>query len=70
MDYVADIGCPDILLSRGEGEEWILCPVSADARAWADEQSLGTGGRNVTIRGFTYVCELFDSLTDRGLTVR
>lgn len=72
MGYVASIGCPDVLLSRNEGEEWILCPVTLEARNWVEEHmpSPVYQDRSIVVRGFHYVVELFDSLTDDGLTVR
>lgn len=72
MDYVANIGCPDVLFSRNEGEEWILCPVSLKARNWIDEHMPCPvyQDRSILVRGFSYVVELFDGLTDDGLTIR
>ena len=70
MDYVVQTGCPDILLSPNGADEWILCPVSQKAKTWVEETLPLEEERNIAIRGFAYVVELFDSLTDRGLTVR
>lgn len=72
MDYVTPIGCPDLLLSPNGGDEWLLCPVSADAREWIEEHMPCPvyQDRSIVIRGFAYVVELFDSLTDNGLSVR
>lgn len=72
MDYVANIGCPDILLSRSDGEEWLLCPITKDAREWVEEHMPYPvyQDRSILVRGFSYVVELFDGLTDSGLRVR
>ena len=72
MDLVANIGCPDVLLNRSEGDDWLFCPISADARDWMDEH-MGDPtyqDRSIVVRGFAYVVELFDGLTDSGLIVR
>ena len=72
METVANIGCPDLLLSRGEGDEWYFCPISADSRLWIEDH-MGNPvyqDRSIIVRGFAYVVELFDGLTDSGLIVR
>ena len=72
MDYVANIGCPDVLLSHNGEEEWLLCPITAEGRNWVEEHMPCPvyQDRSILVRGFHYVVELFDSLTDSGLTVR
>ena len=72
MDYVANIGCPDVLLNHNGQDEWLFCPISADARDWLETHMAGMTYRDksVVVNGFPYVVELFDGLTDSGLIVR
>ena len=72
MDYVANIGCPDILLNHNGEDEWLFCPISADGRLWLEEHMPHKQyqERSIVVRGFAYVVELFDGLVDSGLTVR
>lgn len=66
------IGCPDVLLSHNGEEEWLLMPVSREGRNWVEEHMDHPTyqDRSILIRGFAYVVELFDGLTDDGLSVR
>ena len=63
---------PDILLTPNGDDEWFIYPVTARARDWTKEHVPNAvyQDRSIVVRGFHYVVEIFDSLTDDGLPVR
>jgi len=74
MEFVANIGCPDVLLTSSSRHDWLLCPISADASDWLDEYGDLQGNNyqdgTYSLHSFSDAVRLFDGLTDSGLIVR
>lgn len=79
MDYVASIGIPDVLVTLEGGSHFLVQPVSGAGKEWVGEnvwpdygdiydESEYSGATLVVNRSRLF--ELFDDMTDSGLTVR